>query len=131
MGTDPDFLRYAGSFDIVVNPADGGKFAVEAVLTDAARTFLAASATDVTLQIPVAAIAALEEDATLSVTATNGVPGFYYTLHDGALLTGIVPDADTKNRDVLCGADGDVVFPAVGKPSDAMGFFRVGVDAAK
>ena len=45
------------------------------------------------------------------------------------MLTGIVPDADAENRDVLCGADAKVAFPAVGKPSDAAGFFRVGVDA--
>ena len=40
-------------------------------------------------------------------------------------------NADAANRDVLCGADGDVAFPAVGKPSDAAGFFRVGVDVTK
>ena len=78
-----------------------------------------------------AAIAALEYNATTNVTVTGCEPRFYYTLHDGAVLTGIVPDADVANRDVLCGADGKVAFPAVAKPSDAMGFFRVGVDATK
>ena len=106
-------------------------YAIEAVLTDAAKSNLAETATKATRQIPVAEIAAMAENATTNVTVTGCEPGFYYTLHDGTVLTGIVPDADAANRDVLCGADGKVEFPAVGKPSDAAGFFRVGVDATK
>ena len=122
---------YCAKFGFAVEPAAGGAWAVTAALRPEARASLAASATDVTRQIPVAAIAVLADGATLAVTATNGVPGFYYTLHDGAVLTGIVPDADAANRDVLCGANGKVAFPAVGKPSAAAGFFRVGVDTTK
>ena len=123
---------YAGWFRLGVTWVDANNpsgWYVEAALTDEAKEYLAETAAVATRQIPVAEIAALEDDATTNVTVTGCEPGFYYTLHDGAVLTGIVPDADAANRDVLCGADGEVVFPAVGKPSDAMGFFRVGVDA--
>ena len=121
--------RYAGLFglDVVSKAAD--EWYVEAMLTDAAKTNLAETATAATRQIPVAEIAALPENATTNVVVTGCEPGFYYTLHDGAVLTDVVPGM--ANCDELCGGYGEVEFPAVGKPSDAMGFFRVGVSATK
>ena len=43
-----------------------------------------------TRQIPVAEIAALTDNATTNVTVTDCEPGFYYMLHDGAVLTDVV-----------------------------------------
>lgn len=122
--------RYAGSFGFVVNPTDDGAYAVEAVLTDAAKSNLAGNVEDLTRQLPVAAIAALADGATLAATATNGVPGFYYSLYDGIVVTNLQADANPVNLNVLCGADAEVVFPEVKKPSDASGFFAVGADVA-
>ena len=129
LGSDEARTTYRNMFFLDIVPTSDDKWAVAALLKPEGWTNVVLSATAATRQIPVAGIAALADDATTNVTLVGCEPGFYYTLHDGAVLTGIVPDADAANRDVLCGADGEVVFPAVGKPSDAMGFFRVGVDA--
>ena len=131
LGSDAACGTYRNMFFLDIVPTSDDKWAVAALLKPEGWTNVVLSAAAATRQIPVAGIAALADDATTNVTVTGCEPGFYYTLHDGAVLTGIVPDTDAANRDVLCGADGKVVFPAVGKPSDAMGFFRVGVDATK
>ena len=115
--------RYAGWFGLDVASRGETEWSVEAVLTEAAKHNLAETTAAAARQIPVAAIAALAENATTNVTVAGCEPGFYYTLCDGASLAGIVPDA--ANRDVLCGTDGKVEFPSVAKPSKATGFFRV------
>ena len=121
--------RYAGWFGLGIVSKAAGEWYIEAALTDAGRSNLAETAAAAMRQIPVAAIAALTDDATTNVTVTGCEPGFYYTLYDGANLTNIVPCI--ANCDVLCGGYGEVGFPAVGKPSDAAGFFRVGVDVVR
>ena len=139
LGTDVLLKDYRKMFGFAVT-GGGEAWFVEAVLTLTARTNLAATATAATLQIPVAAIARLPdasaiaqqpEIATLavatSVTVDGCAPGFFYSLYDGRALTNIVADANATNLNVLCGADAKVTFPEVKKPSDAAGFFRVGV----
>ena len=69
------------------------------------------------------------------VTVGGCVPGFYYTLRGSGSLGGRggSPSAEpTEDKfDVygpeLCGESGEVVFPEVKKPSDAAGFFSIGV----
>ena len=121
--------RYAGWFGLDVAEGGDDEWYVEAVLTDAAKSHLVAIATAATRQIPVASIAAMADNATTNVVVTGCEPGFYYTLHDGVVLTDVVPGM--ANCDELCGGYGEVAFPAVGKPSDAAGFFRVGVNVTK
>ena len=81
-----------------------------------------------TRQIPVADIAALPLYTPTNVTAKGcGVPGFYYSFYSGSSVTNLGALADEKGRNVLCGTDGDVEFEGVVKPSDAAGFFSIGV----
>ena len=117
---------YRDFFDIEVTSV-GASWALEAVLTPEARTNLVETATGATRQIPVAAIARLKPDVTTNVTVQGCAPGFFYSLYDGWALTNIVADANATNLNVLCGADAKVTFPEVKKPSDAAGFFKVGV----
>ena len=117
---------YRNMFDIDVT-GRGSSWSLEALLTPEARTNLAETAAAATRQIPVAAIAQLKPDVTTNVTVRGCAPGFFYSLYDGWALTNIVADANATNLNVLCGADAKVVFPEVKKPSDAAGFFKVGV----
>ena len=113
---------YRDMFDIVL--AGGGtSWSLEAVMTPKVRE----TANGATRQIDVAAIARLKSGVTTNVTAQGCAPGFFYSLYDGSALTNIVADANATNLNVLCGADAKVVFPEVKKPSDAAGFFSVGV----
>jgi len=104
------------------------KWYLSAELTPSAWTNLMDSATAVTRQIPVAEIAQLAPEATTNVVLTGCTPGFYYSLNCGAALTNIAPDVHTENLGILCGADGVVEFPKVGKPSEGTGFYRVKVE---
>ena len=97
---------------------------VEAALYPENWTNVVESAQAATLQIPVADLAAMTEKSR-EVTVTNCVPGFYYSLYDGFEVTNVTLDAN--NRDVICGKEETVTFPAVKKPSDAAGFFSIGV----
>lgn len=42
-----------------------------------------------------------------------------------------MPETGTAYGPELCNAEGKVEFPAVAKPSDAAGFFTIGVSATK
>lgn len=116
--------RYAGLFRTEVKK-DGEKWVLQAVLTDEAETGLKTKLETAVAQIPVAQIAASGE--AVSVTLTDCVPGLYYSLLVGADVRNLTPDTEVRNLNVLCGADGKVTFPAIGKPSAAAGFFRIGV----
>ena len=122
--------RYAGWFSLAVTSKGTSEWYVEAALTDAGKTNLAETAAEATRQIPVAAIAALEENATTNVTVTGCESGFYYSLYGGQGLTAL-PETGTVYGPELCNAEGKVEFPAVAKPSDAAGFFTIGVSATK
>ena len=101
------------------------KWILSAELTPQAWTNLMESAAAATRQIPVAEIASLSPEATTNVVLTGCTPGFYYSLNCGAEVANIAPDVHTENRGILCGADGVVEFPKVGKPSEGTGFFKV------
>ena len=60
------------------------------------------------------------------VKVVGCVPGFYYTLY-GARGLGALPTTETAYGPELCGLSGEVTFEKVAKPSDAAGFFSVGV----
>lgn len=115
---------YKAKFTTEVKQEDD-KWILSAELTPQAWTNLMESATAATRQIPVAEIARLSPEATTNVVLTGCTPGFYYSLCSGATLTNIAPDAQAENCGVLCGADGVVEFPKVGKPSEGVGFFKV------
>ena len=116
---------YRLMFRFVVRPSVGGKYAVVAELTPEAQSNLAVSADAVTADLDLAAIVALPAAATTNLVTVGGIPGFYYTLYDGAAVTNLTTDAD--NRNLLCNEKTEVEFPAVKKPSDAAGFFSIGV----
>ena len=68
------------------------------------------------------------------MTVTYCVPGFYYTLYGAATLpkrVGLVetalPETGTAYGPELSGVSGEVTFPQVKTPSDAAGFFSIGV----
>ena len=115
---------YTAAFTVEVQQQDD-KWILSAELTPQAWTNLMENATAATRQIPVAEIASLSPEATTSVVLTGCTPGFYYSLNCGAALTNIAPDVHTENLGILCGADGVVEFPKVGKPSEGVGFFKV------
>jgi len=116
--------EYKAKFTAEVKQQDD-KWYLSAELTPQALTNLMESAAAATRQIPVAEIALLSPEATTNVVLTGCTPGFYYSLNCGAALTNIAPDAHTENLGILCGADGVVEFPKVGKPSEGTGFFKV------
>ena len=115
---------YKAKFTVEVLQEDG-KWYLAAQLTPTAWTNLMENATAATRQIPVAEIAQLPMGVTTNVVLTGCTPGFYYSLHSGATLSGIAADAEAENIGVLCGADGVVEFPKVEKPSEGAGFFKV------
>lgn len=115
---------YKTKFTVEVLQEDG-KWFLAAQLTPTAWTNLMESATAATRQIPVAEIAQLPMGATTNVVLTGCTPGFYYSLHSGATLSGIAADAEAENIGVLCGEDGVVEFPKVGRPGEGAGFFKV------
>ena len=64
-----------------------------------------------------------------NVTAKGcGVPGFYYSFYSGGAVTDLRAVAAEGGRNILCGSNGDVEFSGVTKPSDAAGFFSIGVE---
>ena len=121
---------YKAKFTAEVKQQDD-KWYLSAELTPPAWTNLMESATAATRQIPVAEIAQLAPEATTNVVLRDCTPGFYYSLNCGAALTNIVPDAQAENCGILCGADGVVEFPKVGKPREAVGFYKVSISLSK
>lgn len=121
---------YKAKFTVEVLQEEG-KWFLAAQLTPTAWTNLMENATAATRQIPVAEIAQLPMGVTTNVVLTGCTPGFYYSLHSGATLSGIAADAEAENIGVLCGADGVVEFPKVGRPSEGAGFFKVKVEVKK
>ena len=129
LATDAARSAYAQMFGFIVT-GEGVIWSVEAELTPPAWSNLVESAAAATRQVPVADIAT---GAETSFTATNCVPGFFYSLRSGTKLDTLSTDGSRTN--VLCGAGksvapGEVPFGPVAKPSDAVGFFTVGVQVA-
>ena len=66
----------------------------------------------------------------------GGVSGFYYSLYAAAEVRGLSIGAEpeaadaTKYGPVLCGADSEVEFREVKKPSEERGFFTIRVGAS-
>ena len=149
LGKGSDALEtYRDMFGFEVVPTSDGKWAVAALLTPEAWTNVVKSAHAATRQIPVAEIATIEFGEMTNVVVKGcGVPGFYYSLYGAADLGSFTPRSEGAPRleapaggftggyagtvDVygprLCGTDGEVEFSGVVKPSDAAGFFSVGV----
>ena len=119
---------YCANFDFAVVETSGGKWAVKAVLTPEAWSNVVESAQAATRQIPVADLAALPSGTPTNVTAKACcVPGFYYSVYAGSTVTSLKALAAEKGRNVLCGLGGDVELSGVTKPTDAAGFFTIGV----
>ena len=55
------------------------------------------------------------------------MPGFYYTIYGGSAVTNLRAFVSEKSRNVLCEPNKPVTFSEVVKPSDAAGFFSIGV----
>ena len=118
---------YCAKFGFEVVPTSDGKWAVAALLNPPDWTNVVESAHAATRQIPVADIAALEPGVPTNVTVEGGVPGFYYTIYGGSTVTNIRAFVSETSRNVLCEPNKPVEFSGVVKPSDAAGFFTIGV----
>ena len=130
LGSDDARETYRNMFEFDVVPTSDDKWAVAAFLTPADWTNVVESAQEATRQIPVADIAAWQSgDNPIPVPLTNCVPGFFYSLYDGASVTNIRATMIEKDLNVLCGADKEVLFPEVTKPIGGLnaGFFSIGV----
>ena len=124
----PELDEYRGKFKLDVVPTSDGKWAVAAFLLPVPWTEVVESAQEATRQIPLAAIAALEEGAEMKVKLEGcGVPGFYYSFYSGSAVTNLRALAAEKGRNVLCGADRELEFSGVVKPIGTAGFFSIGV----
>ena len=130
LGSDEARQAYREMFGFAVT-GGGESWSVEAVLCPEAWTNLVLSAQEATRQIPVADIAALPPDTPTNVTVKACcVPGFYYSVYSGSTVTNLKAVVSDKARNVLCGPGRDVEFSGVVKPSDAAGFFTIGVREA-
>ena len=126
----PALQAYCDMFALDVVPASDSKWAVAAFLLPPAWTNVVESAQAATRQIPVRDIAAWQSgDAPIFVQLTNCVPGFYYSLYDGAEVTNLKADIRDENCNVLCGAEKTVDLPEVSPPPGCTtsGFFTIGV----
>ena len=121
---------YKAAFTAEVRQEDE-KWLLSAELTPLAWTNLMENATAAAHQIPVAEIAMFPMEATTNVVLTGCRPGFYYSLYSGTTVTNLTEDAEVENLGVLCGADGVVEFPKVGKPEEGPGFFKVKAEVKK
>ena len=124
--------NYCKMFTKDVVPTSDGKWAVEAFLLPPDWTNVVKSARQATLQMPIAQLAAWRSgDAPISVPLTNCVPGFYYSLYDGAAVTNLKADIRKKNCNALCLCDAEktAVLLEVTPPAacTTSGFFTVGV----
>ena len=121
---------YCDMFEFDVVPTSGGQWAVEAYLKPSDWTNVVESAQAATRQLPIARIAAWRSgEDPISVPLTNCVPGFYYSLFDGAAVTDLKADIRDANCNVLCGTEEPVCLPEVTPPpgGTASGFFLIGV----
>ena len=122
--------RYSEKFGFGVTSKGEGEWYVEAALTDAAKAYLAETATNATRQIPVAEIAEYDDETIHGFWVQDCEPGFYYTLYCADDVRSL-PEKGTKCGPEMCFEDGKLMFNWVDKPSDAAGFFTIGVSAAK
>ena len=130
LGTDAALGAYRKMFGFTVT-GGGEAWAVEAALTPMAWSNVVKSAQEATRQIPVADIAALPLNVETNVTVKDcGVPGFFYSFYSGGTVTNLRAVVDKYGRNVLCGTGGEMTFSGVTKPSDAAGFFSIGVKEA-
>ena len=119
---------YRQMFTLDVVPTSDGKWAVAAFLNPVDWTKVVESAKAATLQIPVAELAARKYGSPLeNVPLTNCVPGFYYSLYDGASVTNLKVNVNPLDCNILCGPGTTVVLPVVPQPAPASGFFSIGV----
>ena len=127
LGSDEERQKYRNMFEFGVVPAEDGKWAVEAFLKEPDWTNVVKSAQAATRQIPVADLAALELGDPTNVTVEGCVPGFYYSIYGGTALTNIKMFVSEESRNVLCKPETPVTFKEIVKPSDASGYFIIGV----
>lgn len=126
--SDEALKIYRDMFTLDVVPTADGKWAVAAFLLYESWTNVVMSAQDATRQIPVAKLAAQEYGKPLeNVLLTNCVPGFFYSLFNGATMTDITANISPDDRNILCGTNTTVVIPTISKPGSASGFFLIGV----
>ena len=132
--TDEAIRTYCDLFGFAVT-GGGTVWSVKATLTPEAESNLVENASAATRQIPVGDIAAMTEEGKKDVTVEGCVPGFYYTLRGSGSLEGLEGLGGLEGADVygpvLCEPDKPVTFEAVEKPSDAAGFFTIGVKVSK
>ena len=121
---------YCAKFGFAVVPTSDGKWTVGALLTPEAWSNVALSAQTAMRQIPLADIAALPLGVPTNVTVVGCVPGFYYSFYSGSTVTNLRALASEDGRNVLCEPGEPVTFSGVVKPSDAAGFFSIGVMVA-
>ena len=69
-------------------------------------------------------------DGKKDVAVTNCVPGFYYSLYDGASVTNLKVNVNPLDCNILCGPGTTVVLPVVPQPTPTSGFFSIGVQEA-
>ena len=127
LGSDEERQKYRNMFEFGVVPTADGKWAVEAFLKEPDWTNVVKSAQAATRQIPVADIAALKLGDPTNVSVEGCVPGFYYSLYSGTALTNVKAFASEKSYNVLCKPEEPVTFDEIVKPSDASGYFMIGV----
>ena len=129
LGKDPDALRtYCNMFALDIVPAAGGKWAVAALLLPPAWTNVVESAQEATLQLPVAGLAARDYgDPLKDVPLTNCVPGFYYSLYNGATVTNLRANVNPLDCNILCGPGTTVEIPELPHQAPKAGFFSIGV----
>ncbi|MBQ0033630.1 MAG: amidohydrolase family protein, partial [bacterium] len=131
--TDEARRTYCDMFGFVVDRKEAGVepgWYVKAFLYPEDWTNVVKSAQEATRQIPLAAIAAWQSgDDPVPVYLTNCVPGFFYSLYDGAAVTNLKATMIGKDLNVLCGMNKEVLFPEVAKPIGGQnsGFFSIGV----
>lgn len=130
LGSDKARQAYRDMFGFDIVPASDGKWAVGAFLKPEEWTNVVKSAQNATLQLPIAALVAWPSgDDPINVRLTDCVPGFYYSLYDGAVVTGLKADFRSENCNILCDAEKTVVLPVVTPPPGCTtsGFFSIGV----
>ena len=126
LGSDAACGTYRNMFFLDIVPTSDDKWAVAAFLNPPDWTNVVLSATAATRQIPIADIAKLGLGVETNVTVGGCVPGFYYSLYSGSMVTNLGALASETGRNVLCGTDKETTFSGVVKPSSAAGFFAIG-----
>ena len=122
---------YCAKFGFAVVPTSDDKWAVVAGIKPEAWTNVIESARAATRQIPVADIATVAVGVPTNVTVEGCIPGFYYSIFGGSTATNLRAFVSEASRNVLCEPNKPVTFSEVVKPSDAAGFFTIGVSATR